>query len=311
MPQVGFMPQNNTTIAQPQPTVPIQNGLSNINQLGPAQNAGQQLGQMPPLSQANPGVNGFAQNGMQNLGPLPPPPSMEQSALAGDNKQQISNFMNALNQVGAGNNNTFMNQQSANMPAVNNLVNPNIAGQSNATTGNQTYMPAQAAMPGTQFGNPQQFLQPGAPQNPLQQLPGSSMNQNGIAPAFGPPAQQPASMPGMAANPNINLMNQPLVSDENLKTDITNAKDDVTDFLSKINAHSYKYKQPELDGAGTYVSPMAQELESTELGKSAVIETPRGKMVDYARLGGINLAAAAVLQKQINQLRTQFKIKGK
>jgi hypothetical protein len=109
----------------------------------------------------------------------------------------------------------------------------------------------------------------------------------------------------------------PLVSDENLKTNIKSADHSLNDFLNKINAHSYTYKDQQ-DGQGTFTSPMAQELEATELGKQAVLNTPRGKMVDYARLGAVNLAATSVvhrenqkLQKQINELRSQVKkIKG-
>jgi hypothetical protein len=58
---------------------------------------------------------------------------------------------------------------------------------------------------------------------------------------------------------------------------------------------------------------MAQELDATKLGKQAIIHTPRGMMVDYGRLGGVNLAAVATVHKeqqrlsqQVQQLRKQM-----
>lgn len=104
-----------------------------------------------------------------------------------------------------------------------------------------------------------------------------------------------------------------LFSDETVKTNIQPGNEQVQDFLSKIGAWEYNYKDKQ-DGAGTYISPMAQELASTELGKSAVVTGPNGKlMVQYGRLGGINLAASALLNQRLNKLESlvQSKLKGK
>jgi hypothetical protein len=95
------------------------------------------------------------------------------------------------------------------------------------------------------------------------------------------------------------------MSDETQKEQVTDASGKLTDFMSKIGAHSYKYKNPEVDGQGIYTTPMAQELQKTELGKQAVIETPRGLMVDYARLGGVNLAAVSVVHREQQKLAAQ------
>ena len=304
MPQVGMMPQQNT-LAQPLPQQPAP-----TQQLPPAQ--------MP--------VGGFAQNGLSNLGQLPQP-NLEQNALNGggaNNKQQISNFMSALNQTGAGANNTFMNSQNANVSPVQNLVNPNAIGMNNS---NQTAIPTQQAVAGGMMGQTaMQGLGLGPTQQPIQQpiqqipaVSGNALAQNamsgvGMAPAFGPPQNNMQALPlagGMQIDPGA------VVSDENLKTDIKPADRELKGFMQSIKAHNYTYKDPN-DGIGTFTSPMAQELEQTDLGKQAVIETPRGKMVDYARLGGVNLAAVAVvhreqqrLQDQLDDLRKQFQLKAK
>lgn len=91
------------------------------------------------------------------------------------------------------------------------------------------------------------------------------------------------------------------MSDRTVKKNIEPAEADVIEFLSQLGAHSYEYKNPK-HGAGRYVSPMAQELEKTKLGKSMVVETPEGKMVDYARGFGVMLSAMAVLARKLEKL---------
>ena len=84
---------------------------------------------------------------------------------------------------------------------------------------------------------------------------------------------------------------------------VVNSKDDgkVLDFLDKIKAYEYEYKDPKY-GAGKYLSPMAQDLEKSEIGKSMVVDTPEGKMVDYARGAGAYLAAASNLNERLQKL---------
>lgn len=82
------------------------------------------------------------------------------------------------------------------------------------------------------------------------------------------------------------------------------------EFVEALKAHQYTYKDKK-HGAGTYISPMAQELEKTELGKSMVVETPDGKAVDYARAGGVMLATAAMLNNRLDSLEDAFKKRAK
>jgi hypothetical protein len=95
-------------------------------------------------------------------------------------------------------------------------------------------------------------------------------------------------------------------SDENLKTDVVDGSAKIQEFLDTIGAHSYRYIDPKF-GAGTYVSPMAQELEKTELGKGLVIETSEGKMVDYGKAFGLMFAAASALNKRVSELEQELK----
>jgi hypothetical protein len=90
-------------------------------------------------------------------------------------------------------------------------------------------------------------------------------------------------------------------SDERIKKNIKDGDDKLDKFLSAIGSKSYEYKDPKF-GAGTYVSPMAQELEKTELGKHMVTDTPEGKMVSYGRIVGTVLSAQAMLHRRLKEL---------
>jgi hypothetical protein len=95
-----------------------------------------------------------------------------------------------------------------------------------------------------------------------------------------------------------------LASDERLKNvtaEKSDTKKDIQDFVKAIGYHKYTYKDHKF-GEGEYVSPMAQELEKTALGKDMVIDTPEGKMVNYARGFGTMLATAGMLNERLDEL---------
>lgn len=90
-------------------------------------------------------------------------------------------------------------------------------------------------------------------------------------------------------------------SDKNMKKDIKSGDKEIASFLDAMKAHSYKYKD-EKHGKGRHVSPMAQELEKTDIGKSMVFDSPDGKMVDYGKGLGAMLAAQAQLHERLKKL---------
>lgn len=100
-------------------------------------------------------------------------------------------------------------------------------------------------------------------------------------------------------------------SDERVKEDVKDGSDSLRKFYKAIGTHSYKYKDShkdsELGGRGTYVSPMAQELEKTDLGKSMVKDTADGKVVDYGKGFGAMLAGQAHLFREIETLKRALK----
>lgn len=92
-------------------------------------------------------------------------------------------------------------------------------------------------------------------------------------------------------------------SDINLKEDIKDGDAKLDDFLNKLTAYEYEYKDPEKHGAGKRISPMAQDLEKSELGKQMVIDTPEGKLVDYGKGLGTIVAALAHLNEKLEELK--------
>jgi hypothetical protein len=101
-----------------------------------------------------------------------------------------------------------------------------------------------------------------------------------------------------------------LASDKMAKKDVKKDSSKHKDFLDKISAYSYEYKDPEMPGAakGKRHGVLAQELEKSEIGKSMVKDTEYGKMVDYGQGFGAILASQAELNKRLSALE---KKKGK
>ena len=129
--------------------------------------------------------------------------------------------------------------------------------------------------------------------------------------------QNPISTPNLAKTPVVaapsivpptssllaNNLNVPaIISDENAKKNIEDGEKNIDQFLSHMTANSYEYKD-KADGRARYVSPMAQDIESTKAGKGAVIERADGmKMIDYGRLQGVMLSAMGQLHDRLKNL---------
>lgn len=90
-------------------------------------------------------------------------------------------------------------------------------------------------------------------------------------------------------------------SDRRLKRKVDEVSDeDGKAILDGLKAYRYDYKD-EKHGKGRQFGPMAQDLERVGL-KHAVIDTPRGKMVDGGRLALSATALVAALGKRVSKL---------
>lgn len=95
-----------------------------------------------------------------------------------------------------------------------------------------------------------------------------------------------------------------LASDEGFKKDIKSNKNFSKDFLDKLKAVSYEYKDAK-HGKGEQVGILAQDLEKAgPAGKQMVVDMPDGKYVDSSKGFGAVLAAMADFNERVKKLES-------
>lgn len=97
-----------------------------------------------------------------------------------------------------------------------------------------------------------------------------------------------------------------MLSDEKAKKNVKSGEGAVKELLNSAEPKEYDYKDS-ANGKGKHVSPMAQDLEKSEIGKSMVMDTPQGKVVDYGKGFGAILAAQSMLNKRLDSIENSMK----
>lgn len=96
-------------------------------------------------------------------------------------------------------------------------------------------------------------------------------------------------------------------SDRNVKTDIKEGDAKLSDLLRSAKPYSYSYTD-EKYGEGEHVSPMAQDLETSEIGKMMVEKGPDGvKRVNYGKGLGAMLSGMSWIDRRLAELEKQGK----
>lgn len=94
-----------------------------------------------------------------------------------------------------------------------------------------------------------------------------------------------------------------MASDRRSKQNVESGAHDVDDAMSKLAPYDYNYKDPGTHGAGDQVGVMAQDLEASHAGSTAVGEGPDGtKMVKIPQATGLALAGLARLHERLSKL---------
>lgn len=111
--------------------------------------------------------------------------------------------------------------------------------------------------------------------------------------AFNQTMSRAAQAAGMAA-----------MSDKRAKENIEpiKKKKELYEFLDSLNAYKFNYKDREKDGEGDYYGAMAQDLEKSKVGRSMVVDTPRGKMVENKKLLMALLGSGIDIHKRLKSL---------
>lgn len=231
-------------------------------------------------------------------------PSVASQALSNANPQALQSYLTALGRGGAGGSNAQMTSSPSTPQPPRPLIGPP-PGFNNGTPGHASYVggfnPGMAQVDyafGPPSGNLLQNWQAPKPNTNLIGQPGMG-TPGGIQ--FGQQGygNQTIPMPGGAQQ--IPQPGTLTMSDRRAKSAVRPGKSALRAWLDDMGVHEYSYKD-ERDGVGRFISPMAQELEKSAVGRQAVVETPRGKMVDHARLSGPLLSAAADLHQRVSAL---------
>jgi Chaperone of endosialidase len=110
---------------------------------------------------------------------------------------------------------------------------------------------------------------------------------------------------GDPSNPFNIIKNIPVPgSDRRGKKDIKDAEMDVKKLVASLSAKSFAYKDTSKPGTapGRRWGVMAQDLEKTSAGKSLVMETPTGKMIDASQAVMTALAALGHVAKRLDKV---------
>lgn len=91
-------------------------------------------------------------------------------------------------------------------------------------------------------------------------------------------------------------------SDENAKTGIKPA--DMDDFMSKLHAISFDYKDPAKDGEGTRLGVKAQDVQKSKVGKKVVVGKEPMKL-DNGNAIGAALAGIAELHSRLRKVEAR------
>lgn len=153
-----------------------------------------------------------------------------------------------------------------------------------------------------------------------QQLAGAMGGGNGIA-AVGdgsniaaPSGMDPTAMAPSAATADGGIAigsAAGALSDKNEKESISDDQAKIKEYLDNIKAYTYNYKDPSApgQGEGRFTSPMAQDMEKSDLGAQMVHDTPNGKIVDYGHHLGTIHGSLAYLNEELNKLKGKGKEK--
>lgn len=269
----------------------------------PVNNPTQQLGQ--PMDQQSMASYQYQMPMQPNMGPQ----IVQRSAMQNvnnNNPQSVQNFLTALHQSNMSGSNAWQNGAG-------------VQGQG-PQAGFRGFDQNGAPYQANQWQNYNQGQQPqlGGYANQAQQGAPVMRGQLTQAPQMSGTGgvQGQAQYQRQAPPPSMNQSEQRLgtsqqgmsaASDVNSKQNIKGAESELQDFLNNLGVYSYEYKDPKY-GEGRRISPMAQEIEKSDLGKTAISTNEEGyKVVDYGKLMGTQLAALALLNHKYNELESQLK----
>ena len=280
-----------------------QNFLQSLGSSQSRTNSGYSGYQPPSGMQGSQGYNGSMNQGMRQQGMQSPGGQYQGGVNYGSGQGDAGGYSQGGGGFSGGYNPGAPGTQGSiarNNPSAP-IASPASAGASTGLPSYVTNMPPAVASGPVGFGTPNQAYNDIPPQAP------------GPVQAAPPASYYAASQP--PANPYSNYNNNYsyLMSDERQKNVMGRDDARVSDFLNKLDNHLYTYNNPNEQGAarGLQSGPMAQEIEKSEIGKAAVVDTPNGKMVNTARLTMPMLGGLSMHERRLQSLEQALSKKGK
>lgn len=96
-----------------------------------------------------------------------------------------------------------------------------------------------------------------------------------------------------------------MMSDERVKTDIADARNEVDEMLDALLPKAYVYKDQSKHGVGRRVGIMAQDLRKSKAGSDVTIDTPDGIGLDINKAISAALASVARLNKRLRAVEAK------
>lgn len=135
----------------------------------------------------------------------------------------------------------------------------------------------------------------------------SNMNANQLAAQQG--AAQNKGMIGPLLSAGGQIGAAAMMSDERLKTDVTDEREKIDAMLDGLRPVGWRYKDPKF-GEGRHSGVMAQDMERSEAGRQVVSDTPDGKALDVNKALGAALASSARLNERLRKLEDEARADG-
>lgn len=117
---------------------------------------------------------------------------------------------------------------------------------------------------------------------------------------------------GLVGQDNGNLGNVlsaagPIIaaSDRRIKVDIADGGGDADEFMAALKPYAFRYLDNERHGYGERLGVMAQDVESSRLGRNVVVEQDYGKGLDGAAAISALLASVARLHARVAELEAE------
>lgn len=206
---------------------------------------------------------------------------------------------NTINTVGAANVDRYQQQQQSNAglrmdsrrlddQRSESLRNATLGGISHTLDGDRTSLQTESANKERQT----KFI-------------GSVLNQAGGASTGAVTSGATAAASDKRVKHDVRPLNFDAAASKYLKESGSNTDDEMRAFLDSLHGYKFKYDNPSAPGqrAGQRFGVMAQELEQTPVGRSMVMDTPNGKMIDTGAGTGVLLAAMAKFNDELKRMQ--------